>query len=247
MRKSGATFLSFMILFVLWELVGRFFDLLFLPPFSEIIMADIDLIRNGTFLQNLLPSLASLGVGLLVSLAPGVILGVLMGYFDWLEEMLRFYIDLGMSAPTVALVPIFIALFGVGNATIIGVIFVFTFFVVVVNASTGVKEAKNSNLAAMAQSFGASPWRIFYRVILPGALPLILTGIRLGVGRSIKGLITGEMLVVITGLGGVVMQLGGSFSTERLWAMIINISIISLIGIGIVRLITDRMAAWQDR
>ena len=152
----------------------------------------------------------------------GVIVGLLMGRFREVEHFLDLYINALMSAPMTAFVPVLILWFGLGVESRIAVVFLFAFFVIVINTMTGVKQVDRTFLE-MARSFGAKETEIFFKIILPAAMPAIMAGVRLGMGRAVKGMVTAEMLLTLTGIGAMIMQYGSAFATDALFAVILTI------------------------
>lgn len=209
-------------LLLLWELVGRL-DLLFvLPPLTDVAAAAWELIESGLIAEHAGGTLVSLLIGLGISVVAGVTLGVLMARFRLLDEVLGVYVDVLMSAPVSAIVPILVLLFGTGGESIIAAVVLFCFFVITINTYSGVKEV-DAQLIEMARSFSMPERLVMWRVILPGAMPLMLTGLRMGIGRSVNGAIFGEMLVSVVGLGGLLITFGSRFQFERLDALILLI------------------------
>lgn len=209
-------------LLVLWEVIGRL-DLIFvLPPLTNVLAAAWDLINSGEIAENIGGTLFALVVGLGISVVFGVVLGVVMARYRLVDEVLGIYVDVLMSAPVSAIVPILVLIFGTGGESIIAAVVLFCFFVITVNTYSGVKEV-DGGLIEMARSFSASEPLTLRRVILPGALPLMLTGLRMGIGRSVNGAIFGEMLVSVVGLGGLLILFGSRFQFERLDALILLI------------------------
>jgi NitT/TauT family transport system permease protein len=195
-------------LLVLWEIVGQLDIIFVLPPLTEVAAAGWELIVSGTIAENASGTLYALGVGLGISVIFGVGLGI--------------YVDVLMSAPVSAIVPILVLIFGTGGESIIAAVVLFCFFVITVNTYSGVKEVDNQ-LIEMARSFSVPEHLLLRRVVLPGALPLMLTGLRMGIGRSVNGAIFGEMLVSVVGLGGLLILYGSRFQFERLDALILMI------------------------
>lgn len=209
-------------LMVLWEIVGRL-DLIFvLPPLTDVAAAAAELITSGEIAENIGGTLFALLVGLGISVVFGVGLGILMARYRIVDEVLGIYVDVLMSAPVSAIVPVLVLIFGTGGESIIAAVVLFCFFVITVNTYSGVKEV-DGQLIEMARSFSASEPLLLRRVILPGALPLMLTGLRMGIGRSVNGAIFGEMLVSVVGLGGLLILFGSRFQFERLDALILMI------------------------
>ena len=209
-------------LLLLWELVGRL-DLIFvLPPLTQVLAAGSELITSGVIAENVGGTLYALAVGLGISVVFGVGLGIAMARYRLVDEVLGIYVDVLMSAPVSAIVPILVLIFGTGGESIIAAVVLFCFFVITVNTYSGVKEV-DQNLIEMARSFSVPEHLLLRRVVLPGALPLMLTGLRMGIGRSVNGAIFGEMLVSVVGLGGLLILYGSRFQFDRLDALILMI------------------------
>ena len=128
--------------------------------------------------------------------------------------------NLFLSAPLTALVPVIMVLFGLGQTTIILTVVLFAIWIIVLDARAGVRSISPS-LVEMAKSFGASRWQAFSRIYVWAALPEILAGIRLGVIRAVKGVIIGQLLVSIVGFGALFKLYGSRFLMEHFWAALL--------------------------
>jgi NitT/TauT family transport system permease protein len=149
-----------------------------------------------------------------------------------------------MSAPMTAFVPVLIVWFGLGIESRIAVVFLFSVFVIIINTMTGVKQVDRV-LLEMGQSFGAREKEIFFKIILPAAMPAIMAGIRLGMGRAVKGMVTAEMLLTLTGIGAMIMQYGSAFATDALFAVILTILFLAMIAMQFVQWIDKRLTGWK--
>ena len=149
-----------------------------------------------------------------------------------------------MSAPTTAFVPVLILWFGLGMESRIAVVFLFAIFVIIINTMTGVKQV-DTVLMEMARSFCAREREIFFKIMLPAALPAIMAGLRLGMGRAVKGMVTAEMLLTLTGIGAMIMQYGSSFATDSLFAVILTILMVALVAMKAVQWIDRRLTGWK--
>src|SRR3970040_69341 len=149
-----------------------------------------------------------------------------------------------MSAPTTAFVPVLILWFGLGVESRIAVVFLFAVFVIIINPMTGGKQV-DGTFVEMARSFGAKERGVFFKILLPAALPAIMTGVRLGMGRAVKGMVTAEMLLTLTGVGGVIMQYGSAFATDSLFAVILTILIVAMITMKLVQRVDHRLTGWK--
>jgi NitT/TauT family transport system permease protein len=167
-----------------------------------------------------------------------------MGRFRAVEHFLDLYVNALMSAPTTAFVPVLILWFGLGVESRIAVVFLFAVFVIIINTMTGVKQV-DSVLVEMARSFGAKEREIFFKIILPAALPAIMAGLRLGMGRAVKGMVTAEMLLTLTGIGAMIMQYGSAFATDALFAVILTVLLVALITMKAVQWLDHRLTGWK--
>jgi NitT/TauT family transport system permease protein len=243
-RRFGSNALSIFSLAILWEIVGRAMDSTLIPPLSQIAAAWWKLLSSGKLLANLSMSLTTLAIGFLLAVFVGVIVGLLMGRFRAVEHFLDLYVNALMSAPTTAFVPVLILWFGLGVESRIAVVFLFAVFVIIINTMTGVKQV-DTVLVEMARSFGAKEREIFFKIILPAALPAIMAGLRLGIGRAVKGMVTAEMLLTLTGIGAMIMQYGSAFATDSLFAVILTVLLVALVTMKAVQWLDRRLTGWK--
>jgi ABC-type nitrate/sulfonate/bicarbonate transport system permease component len=242
--RLGVNLLSIVTLAVLWEVAGRIMDSTLIPPLSKIASAWLRLWMNGKLLENLAMSLWTLAAGFFLAVIIGVAIGVLMGRFRHVEHFLDLYINALMSAPMTAFVPLLIMWFGLGVESRIAVVFLFAFFVIVINTMTGVKQVDRI-FVEMARSFGARELEVFFKVVLPAAMPAIMAGICIGMGRAVKGMVTAEMLLTLTGIGGMIMQYGSAFATDALFAVILTILMVAMIAMQLVKMVDRRLTGWK--
>lgn len=242
--RLSANVLSILSLAILWEAAGRAMDSSLIPPLTQIGAAWWKLLSSGKLLANLSMSLTTLAIGFCLAAFIGVVLGLLMGRFRAIEHFLDLYVNALMSAPTTAFVPVLILWFGLGMESRIAVVFLFAIFVIIINTMTGVKQV-DTVLMEMARSFGAREREIFFKIMLPAALPAIMAGLRLGMGRAVKGMVTAEMLLTLTGIGAMIMQYGSSFATDSLFAVILTILMVALAAMKAVQWIDRRLTGWK--
>jgi NitT/TauT family transport system permease protein len=232
--KQGALFgLSLLVLIGVWELVGRLADTLVLPPFSAVVVEFWRLLSDGTLIQATAQSVGALALGMLLSIVIGVTVGALMGRYRAVQYALDVYVDAAMSAPMIAFVPLFILLFGIGYETRVITVIIFAIFPIIINTFVGVRMVEPS-LIEMAKSFGANERQMFWQVRLPGAFPLMASGLRLGTSRGVKGVVNGEVLIAVVGLGGLVKQYGNAFSMDSLYAIVIYLVLVAMIILALV-------------
>jgi ABC-type nitrate/sulfonate/bicarbonate transport system permease component len=225
-RKDATWITSLLAGAALWEIAGRLLDSRF-PPFSAVVRAVIELTRDGALFQPLATSLGSLALGLTGAAVVGMTVGLLMARSYVFEHMFGIYFDALMSAPTLIYVPVFFALFGISRGSQVAVVFAYAFFVIAATTNAGVRGV-DKRLIEMARAFGASERQIFWRVALPAARPLVLTGLRLGTTRAVKGMIVGEMIIALSGLGAMLKSYGAQFDMTGVLAVLLVIVIVSV-------------------
>ena len=245
-QRVKPQWLSLILGAVLWEIFGRLEISVVIPPFTSSLMALIDLLSSGELPANYAVSISNFLIGFGMAAVIGVLTGTLMARYRVVEYALDTFIQAGNSAPMLAFIPIFIIIFGLGPAIRIAVAFVFAYWIIVVNTFTGMRSADPS-LQEMARSFSASETQLFWKIMLPSSLPLILAGLRLGMTRALEGMINGEMLVTIVGVGAMLMTFGGSFNAPYLFAVILSLIIIALLFNSLARRIERRLAYWERR
>jgi NitT/TauT family transport system permease protein len=205
---------------VLWEIVGRL-DLVFLlPPFSRVVVACGELVHAGSFRHAALTTLEAFTTGMGIAVAAGVPLGVLMGRVEAVDRLFGMWVNVFVSAPLTALVPIIMILFGIGHATIVATVVMFAVWIIVLDTRAGVRNISPS-LVDMGRSFCASRWQMYAKILLWAALPEILAGVRLGLIRGVKGVVIGQLLVSIVGLGALFELYSRNFLMDRFWALTI--------------------------
>ena len=235
---------SILALAIVWEGLGRSAESLLMPPVTRIVSAWVRLLKDGGLAENLALSLGTLVAGFTLALILGLLIGALMGRFLVVEHLLDVYINALMAAPAIAFIPALILWFGLGLQSRIAVVFLFSFFVIAVNTQTGIK-CVDPALVEMARSFGAKSGALFFKVELPAALPMIMAGIRLGMGRAVKGMVNGEVLIALTGVGAMIMQYGSAFATDALYAIILTILAVAMILTKLVQAVDRKLTRWK--
>lgn len=218
--KNVPIVLSLFLWLSLWEIIGRSELIFVIPPFSDVVRAMFDLIHVSTFWEDVALSLKAFGVGLGISLGVGIPLGFLMGVSRRVDEMMGMWVNIFISAPITALVPAIMAIFGIGNLTIVVTVVLFTIWVIILDTQTGIKGVKQS-LLEMACSFGASKFQLYLKVVSWSALPEILTGLRMAAIQGVKGVIVGQILIAILGLGKLFLTYSQYFLMARFFSLLI--------------------------
>src|SRR5687768_15160224 len=214
------TVLSLVVWFVLWEIAGRLKISTIVPPFSAVIEAMIEIAPTEKFGRAAIITLRSFGLGMLLALVIGIPLGILMARVKAAAQLLGMWVNIFVSAPISALVPILMAVIGIGESTVVVTVFLFAVFVIVIDTHVGIKQADRS-LVEMARCFGATRSQVYTKVLFLCALPEILAGVRLSVIRGVKGVVIGQLLIAIIGVGELFELYSQHFLMEEFWALVI--------------------------
>ena len=231
---------------IIWELLGRIFDAAYLPPASEVFTRLWEMIGDGLILNSLGSSLVNLVLGFGLSLTFGLVVGTLMGWYHRVESGLSVYVYALLTSPSLVFAPVFFSFFGDGRESIIGVIVMYSTFVMMITTTDAIK-AVSPSLVEMARSFGASPTTALFRIVIPAALPGIMAGVRLGASRAVTGMINGEMFIAVVGLGRVVTDAGGRFDATSVLAVIVVIVVVALLVVGLVQMVERRLIGWLPK
>ena len=205
---------------LLWEVIGQAGLTFFIPPLSEVIATLFKVIQTTAFQKALYETAYAFIAGVLCTTFIGIPVGILMGKSRLLDELLLPWVNVFLSAPLTALVPVLMVLFGFGMKSIIITTTLFGIWIIILNARAGVKQI-NRSLVEMAHSFGASPWDAFSKIYFWAALPEILGGVRIGVIRAVKGVIIGQLLISIVGFGALFELYSANFLMGHFWAVLI--------------------------
>lgn len=223
---------------VLWEIVGTLRLIPWLPSLHEVIAKIGSLFAAGELQDPLLNSITNLVIGYVIAVVIGVVVGALMAVSKYVDLALRVYVDALMAAPSIMLVPVLYVLFGLSKVTLVLVIILYASVFIIVNTRSAVVGASR-NLAEMARSFGAGPLAAFFWVTLRSAGPGIFAGLRIGMGRAVKGMFNGELFIAVTGLAALDKQFHGAFDTTGILA-IAMVVIVLAVGLATSVAVADR-------
>jgi NitT/TauT family transport system permease protein len=230
----------FIVLAILWEafaLFGPFPPKLF-PHVETIVATFVRLVGNGILLIHASSTLLRLILAFLLSTFVGVSLGIIIGRCRWAEDFLLPLVSIGNPIPGLAYAPLFVLWFGLGNLPAVLLVAFAAAFPVVLNTWTGVRAVKEIWIRA-AQAMGAADRQLFWKVVLPGALPYILTGLRLGLARAWRVLVAVEMLTSVRlGLGWLIFGAREFLNTD---VMLAGIAVIGLVGFLLEKLVFEKL------
>ncbi|MBU4531973.1 MAG: ABC transporter permease subunit [Hoeflea sp.] len=211
---------SLLIWGLLWEVIGQMNLTFFVPPLTTVIATLFSVIGTPAFVKAMTETAYAFGSGVFFAIAIGIPVGIMMGKSRLLDELLLPWVNIFLSAPLTALVPVLMVLFGFGMTSIIITTTLFGIWIIILNSRAGVMQI-NRSLVEMARSFGASPLDAFFRIYFWAALPEILGGVRIGVIRAVKGVIIGQLLISIVGFGALFELYSSNFLMGHFWAVLI--------------------------
>lgn len=228
-----------------WEIAGHFTPPVFLQPFSETVRSFWTLTADGPLVPATLASLWVLVLGLAISVVLGVVLGLAMGRYKRVQWALEPYVNGLYATPTIALLPLLTLWMGLYVAPKVAIVVLIAIFPIIKNTFAGVTTVSHE-LLEPAASMSASELQTFTRVIMPATVPFIMTGLRLGVGRGIVGVVVGEFFTAQTGLGGLLVRYASSFKTADMFVPIIVLVVIGYSLTAFVVWAQRRLAPWKE-
>jgi NitT/TauT family transport system permease protein len=189
-------------------------------------------------------SATEFGIGFALSLVVGLLVGAVMGWWRWAEFLVDPLVNFGYAAPRIALVPLLVVWFGIGTPSKVAVVFLSAVFPIIINTMSGVKTA-DASLVRVARSFNAPSVHVFRTVALPGALPSVVTGIRLGIGQGLIGMVVGELIASTAGLGYTIETAGNNLQTSLMFVAVVVVSGIGVILTQSLRVLERRLDRWR--
>jgi len=231
---------------VLWELLVRvgLVRALFVSSPSGIALATIDAIQDGSLGQSIAASLTEYFLGFSAAAVTGILVGLGAGWSRRINSMVSPWIAVLYAMPHVALIPLAILWFGIGLSYKVFFVFLISFFPIAINTLAGV-QATEAHYLEVAKSFRASELRVFRTVVLPGATPFIMSGLRLGAGRAWIGVVVAELVGANSGLGFMIGQSSEMLDIGKMMMAIIVIGLFGMVFIELMRLVEKRFDAWR--
>jgi NitT/TauT family transport system permease protein len=234
---------------ILWELVGNTFKLInpmFMSAPSLIAGAAVQLFGSGEIYNDLYVSGIELFWGYFLSALFAIPFGIMIGWYKKASYIFDPFVNSMNATPRVALLPLVIIWLGIGILSKVGIIFLGAVFPILINARDGVKTTPY-NLLTAARSFGASEWMLFKTVVLPSTIPFILTGLRLGLGRAIVGVMVGELYAATAGIGFMITVAGATFQTDKVFVGVLVFALTGMIGMEMLTRVERRFDKWRPK
>jgi NitT/TauT family transport system permease protein len=237
------------IFLAVWEMVGNVLQLvnpMFMSSPSLIWKAAVQLFGSGEIWNDLRVSGIEFFWGYILSVAVAIPFGIAVGWYKRMSYIFDPFINAMNATPRVALLPLVIIWLGIGILSKVGIIFLGAVFPILINTRDGVKTTPY-NLLNAARSFGASQWQIFKSVVLPSTVPFILTGLRLGVGRALIGVMVGELYAATAGVGFMITVAGATFQTDKVFVGVLIFAISGMIAMEMLTKLEARFSKWRPK
>ena len=232
------------VLLIVWEIVGPFISPIFFTYPSRIAVAFYETTVSGELPYFLAQSLEVMIYGLVTAIVVGIPLGVAMARIRWLDWALDLPINALYATPLVAVVPLLVLWFGIYLKAKIIVVFLFAVFPILINTYQGVREC-DKGMIEVAQSFRSSEWRMWQDVLLPFAVPYIIAGLRLAIGRGLIGMIIAEFYTTISGLGFMITKYANVFAMDKTFVPVIVLMVLGVSLTTLLKWVGRRIAPWS--
>jgi len=229
-----------------WELLGRQVNPLFMSYPSAIARAAVNMTVSGELPLALLSSLRTLAIGFPLASVIGIVLGLLIGRYRLFDAMTDWLVNALYATPMIAIIPLVVLWFGLGDSAKLFIVSLITVFPVLINTSAGVRNVPR-NLLEVAAAFDASEAQVFRKIILPAALPYMMTGLRLGIGRAIIAMVAAEFFTALTGLGALIVKYGNQYDTAAMFVPILLLMALGILLTTLVRHAEHRCAPWRGK
>jgi ABC-type nitrate/sulfonate/bicarbonate transport system permease component len=227
----------------LWQMVGQSIDpVLFTTP-AKVAVAAVEMVFSGELWTYLWPSLIVLVIGLVLAIVLGTMLGLLLARYHVLDVGLTVYITFLYSIPSVALVPLIVLWAGYETTAKVTILFLFAFFPMVINTYQGVKTV-DPKLIEVGRAFRCSERQLWTNIVLPAALPFIVTGIRLAVGRGMIGMVLADLYTAISGIGYLIVRTASTFQVDKMFVPIVTLGLLGVTLTALLRMAEKKVAPW---
>jgi NitT/TauT family transport system permease protein len=232
---------------LIWEILARLLleNELLIPPPSSVLRAFWRLAVSGQLNKHFAATLLEFTYGFATATIVGIVVGYLMGMHRWFDEVMDPWIATLYSIPIITVVPLIIIWFGIGMVSKVIVVFKITAVAIILNTAAGIKNLDPIWLE-LAKSLRLSRWETTYKIRFPGALPYIITGMRLGVGRALLGVIVAELMAANAGLGYLLRDSSETWDSPKLFVTVTLLAVIGLVSFNLIKRLEQRIAPWRQ-
>jgi NitT/TauT family transport system permease protein len=227
-----------------WEFIGRRSSPLFLSYPTAVVRAGKTMIATGELVGALASSLQTVVVGFFIAATLGIVLGLLIGRYRAVDAATDWLVNALYATPLVAVIPLVILWLGLGDLAKLFVVAILSVFPVLINTAAGVRNVPRA-LIDVSTAFAASERQVFVKIILPSAVPYMMTGLRLGIGRAIIGMVVAEFFTAITGLGALIVKYGNRYDTASMFVPILVLMLLGILLTSLVQRAEEHFAPWR--
>jgi ABC-type nitrate/sulfonate/bicarbonate transport system permease component len=247
MKSTLFRFAPLLLLAIGWELVARLglVSSLALPPLSKVVVAWVELVRDGELVTNGAASLYRAAAGLISSIVVGAALGIFMAWWRPLNIVLGPVVEIFYPVPKSALIPITVLWLGFGDGSKILLIFLGCMIPVTIGAFNGARSSDQA-LVWSARSMGATRMRMLWDVVVPSAMPELLNGVRTALALSFILLVSSELIVAQKGLGYLIGYLGSDGAYEGMFAVVLTVAFLGFAADRVYQMVTQRVLRWRE-
>jgi ABC-type nitrate/sulfonate/bicarbonate transport system permease component len=238
--------ISLIVVLAGWELLGQYVltNRLFFAPLSDVIGAIVELSGTGELQRHIGASFKAIAYGMALAIVVGIALGIVLGVSRMVADYSEVYLNALYATPLVAIAPLLILWLGIGIASKVAVVFLISVFPILISTASGVRNVDKYFLD-VALAFGADRTQIVSKVLVPAALPFLLTGIRLAIGRAIVGVVVGELFGASAGLGFLIYTSGQTFDVPALFAGVLCLAFAGVSLTWILQTLERRLVRWK--
>jgi len=247
-RPAGAWVIriaTLLTVLISWEIYGSTTNPALFSPFSKVVTSFYELaIQSSDLWKAVLNSTQAMLLGFALAIPVGILVGLLMGRYRNIEYVLDPYVSFMYALPIVVLVPLLIIWLGIGSSVRVFIVFLMSVFPIIINTMVGAKQV-DQDLIDVALVNCANEKQTLRTVVIPSVLPYIFTGLHVAIGTALVGVVLGEMLVVLQGLGGVVVQFSNSYQPAKVMVPLFFIVAESLILVSVMKRLQRRLMPWS--
>jgi NitT/TauT family transport system permease protein len=230
-----------------WEILTRLLleNELLIPPPSSVLRTMWRLTASGQLNKHIAATLFEFVCGFGTACVIGILLGYLMGRYKWFDDVMDPWIATLYSVPVIAFVPFIIIWFGIGLFSKVIVVFKITAVAIMLNTAAGIKNVDPTFLE-LAKSLRLNPWQTTFKVRLPAAMPYIITGMRLGVGRALLGVIVAELMAANAGLGYMLRDASETWDSPKLFVTVVLLATLGMGSFTLIKKAEQKLAPWRE-
>jgi ABC-type nitrate/sulfonate/bicarbonate transport system permease component len=243
-RRIGLQLLSVLLFVWGWEQMAPHVSGLLFPTFTQTMAALLELVNSPAFWQAMAVSNQALVIGFSSAAILGISLGLWMGRSDLVGQIAAPFLSILLVTPVSALIPLFIIATGIGLATRVIIIFTFAFVIIAITTRGGIR-ALDPRWVEMATSFGAGERQLWRYILLPGIMPSLITGLRLGLGRAMSGMVAAELLAVAVGVGRLILDFQGNFDAAHVFATVLCVVAQAVVLTEGAKQLERRLCGWR--